>query len=784
MEVPRRVLQVDPDEAVRSRTAAAVRERTSFEYTGVSTVEEALSRVASENVDCVVTAARLDGSDGVDLLASIREDHESVAVVFCDDVSDPTVPARALNHDADGYVHRDGDDWPESLIERIHAAIRTRREREDHRRSSSILDSLFEQIPEHIHLYVKDEDGTHIRVTDTLFDADMLLGKSDYEVVGVPPSESETYQDDLHVIESGERLVEREERSPLYEKWLSTWKVPWHDGDDVVGLIGFTEDITERKRYEQRLEALTERFELAVEVTGVGVVDWDLNSRRVNFHGAARSILGLEQAETLSPSTLRDLVHPADVASIDRLLDADGDESDVEVEFRVTSEAGWRWVELTGECRTDETGVPERVIGIVTDTTERKERQRARKLQRRRITALHDVAVDLQHCETATAVCERTIDAADEVLQFDQCAIMLRSEERLPIEASSDGLDAAEIDSLGVTDGLAGQCLQTGTASVVADAQDDPVAKPRGPFRSVLSVPVGERGVFQAVSEAADQFDDDDLELAELLVTHTATALARLDREAALEQQTERLQTQNERLDRFASIVSHDLRNPLEVASGHLELVESDDDHLDRVAAMHERMDDLLDDLLTLAREGDRATDSEPVDLASVAERCWHSVETDGAALDVTGTLSLAADSSGLRQLLENLYRNAMEHGSTSPRSHAPEDAVEHGSTGHADADSSADSVEHSTTDEQSITIRVGPLEDGFFVEDDGPGIPPAIRDRIFEPGFSTGDDGTGYGLSIVSEIADAHGWSVSATESDSGGARFEITGADTDPVE
>ena len=92
--------------------------------------------------------------------------------------------------------------------------------------------------------------------------------------------------------------------------------------------------------------------------------------------------------------------------------------------------------------------------------------------------------------------------------------------------------------------------------------------------------------------------------------------------------------------------------------------------------------------------------------------------------------------------------------------------------------------MEHSTTDEQSITIRVGPLEDGFFVEDDGPGIPPAIRDRIFEPGFSTGDDGTGYGLSIVSEIADAHGWSVSATESDSGGARFEITGADTDPVE
>jgi PAS domain S-box-containing protein len=755
MGAPRRVLQVDPDEAVRSRTAAAVRERTSFEYTGVSTVEQGLLRADSEKLDCVVTAARLDDTDGVDLLASIREAHEGVAVVFCDAAADPTVPARALNHGADGYVHRDGEDWPEQLIERIHAAIRTRREHEDYRQASSILDSLFEQIPEHIHLYVKDEHGTHIRVTDTLFDADMLLGKPDYEVVGVPPSESETYQDDLHVIESGERLVEREGRSPLYEKWLSTWKVPWHDGVDVVGLIGFTEDITERKRYEQRLETLTERFELAVDVTGVGVVDWDLNSRSVNFHGAARAILGLEQREMLSPSTLRDRVHPDDVAAIDRLLDADGDDSDVEIEFRVTSETGWRWVELAGECRTDETGVPERVIGIVTGTTERKERQRARQLQRRRITALHDIAADLQHCGTATAVCERTIDAADDVLQFDQCAIMLRSGERLPIEASSDGLDAAEIESLGVTEGLAGQCFQEGTASVVPDVREDPVARPKGPFRSVLSVPVGERGVFQAVSAEADQFDDDDLELTELLVTHTATALARLDREAALEQQTERLQSQNERLDRFASIVSHDLRNPLEVARGHLELVESDDEHLDRVATMHERMDDLLGDLLTLAREGDRVADLEPIDLASVADRCWHSVETDGAALDVTGTLSFAADSSGLRQLLENLYRNAVEHGSTSPRSHAPEDAVEHGS--------------------ESVTIRVGPLEDGFFVEDDGPGIAPEIRDRIFDPGFSTDDDGTGYGLSIVSEIADAHGWRVSATESDSGGARFEI---------
>ena len=746
MSESRRLLQVDSDDVVREQTATVVREATAFEYEGVSTAQAALSRLSSSTFDCVVTAARLPERDGVALLDSIRAEHGDVAVVFCDDVSDPTVPASALNRGADGYVHRDDEDWPQELLERVHDAARTRRERRDHRRASSILDSLFEQVPEHIHLYVKDETGTHIRVTDTLFDADMLLGKPDYEVVGVPPGECETYQDDLEVIDTGERVVDREERSPLYEKWLSTWKVPWRDDGSVAGLIGFTEDITERKRYEQRLERLTERFELAVAVTGVGVVDWDLNSRDVNFHGAAAAILGLDDRAMLSPSTLRDQVHPEDVGAIDRLVDP-GDASEIDVEFRVPSAAGWRWVQLTGECRTDEAGVPERVIGIVADTTERKERQRARTRHRKRITALHDVAAALQHCDTKPAVCERTIEAADDVLAFDQCAIMLREGDRLPIEASSEGLDIDAIDPLAVDEGLAGQCFQQGSASTAPDIRENDIARYRDDCRSVLSVPVGEHGVFQAISAEVDHFDADDLELAELLLTHTATALTRLDRERELERQTDRLQRQNDRLDRFASIVSHDLRNPLEVARGHLDLSEADDEHLDRVAAMHERMDELLEDLLTLAREGDRMTDTERIELESLAAQCWQSVETDGATLDVAGTLSFGADPSGVQQLLENLYRNSVEHAATA--------------------------------DDSSVTIRVGPLEDGFFIEDDGPGIAPEIRDRIFEPGFSTDETGTGYGLSIVAEIAESHDWTISVGESDDGGGRFEITGVD-----
>jgi signal transduction histidine kinase len=74
----------------------------------------------------------------------------------------------------------------------------------------------------------------------------------------------------------------------------------------------------------------------------------------------------------------------------------------------------------------------------------------------------------------------------------------------------------------------------------------------------------------------------------------------------------------------------------------------------------------------------------------------------------------------------------------------------------------------------------VGALPDGFYVEDDGPGIPPDERDDVLKSGFTTSDEGTGFGLAIVCQIADAHDWSVEIVEGSEGGARFEFHGAKT----
>ena len=270
-----------------------------------------------------------------------------------------------------------------------------------------------------------------------------------------------------------------------------------------------------------------------------------------------------------------------------------------------------------------------------------------------------------------------------------------------------------------------------------------------------------------------------------------------------------RLERQNERLEKFVSVVSHDLRNPLSVAMGNLELAneEHDDPRLADAADAVDRMDALIDDLLTLAREGEHVSEVETVDLGAVAEDCWEGVDAGGATLETGAAPEIEADRSRVRQLLSNLLRNAVEHGSTSPPSHAqedagsenasepsvahvPEDAVEHGSTS-PPSQAREDTVEHSSTSSRpeaddpvehggrNVTVTVGDLADGFHVSDDGPGIPDEERDRVFESGYTTAREGTGFGLSIVAEIVEAHDWEVRATESADGGARFEVTGVE-----
>ena len=283
---------------------------------------------------------------------------------------------------------------------------------------------------------------------------------------------------------------------------------------------------------------------------------------------------------------------------------------------------------------------------------------------------------------------------------------------------------------LGVDDDIVGERIQDTLASVpnavsayesVTDGQDS----------ETRDLSVGDREVRIESSPLVDRRGE---------VVGYALIVVDLTEERAREAE---LQRRNEQLDRFVGVVSHDLRNPLQVASGRLDLArrDGDEEHFDAIERSHDRMERLIEDLLAIARQ-DEALDRERAAVGAVAESAWSHVETGEATLELAVEgVTVEADPDRLSQLFENCFRNSIEHGGA----------------------------------DVTITVEELPERQGFTVADDGPGFDGADAAKVFEDGYTTSRDGTGFGLSIVAEIATQHGWSVSAGDAAGGGARIEV---------
>ncbi|MFB6132147.1 MAG: GAF domain-containing protein [Halanaeroarchaeum sp.] len=389
---------------------------------------------------------------------------------------------------------------------------------------------------------------------------------------------------------------------------------------------------------------------------------------------------------------------------------------------------------------------------VALDRIAREERLRSREAaleaQKNTIDALHDIGTAIVTSDAADAVYDLVVEAAETILEFDVALADAAEGDALVLKAVSSELQAAEHTErtpIDADDNLAARAYRTGEPSVVDDLRTHDSTQAETTFRSALTIPIGDHGVFQSLAREPAAYDESDRRLTELLVAYAEERLTQLATERQLRERTAALQRQNDRLEEFASVVSHDLRNPLNVAQGRLALAreETHNEHLDEAADAVDRSLALIDDLLTLAREGTEIGTLETVDLEAVATACWGVTDAASATFQVAETATITADRSRLKQLLENLFRNAIEHGG------------------------------------EDVTVTLGTLETGFYVEDDGPGIPASMRETLFEMGASTGADGLGLGLNIVRQIVEAHGWAITATESAAGGARFEITGVE-----
>ncbi|QSG04485.1 Signal transduction histidine kinase [Halapricum desulfuricans] len=437
--------------------------------------------------------------------------------------------------------------------------------------------------------------------------------------------------------------------------------------------------------------------------------------------GLTRSqIAGLTDYDILDPETARQTYRE------EQALLASG-EPDVErIEHYVDEQGRDRWVSITKAPRYDEAGEPIGIVGSSRDVTDEKRKEYM-------VREVHAATERLVRMESKAEIGRAAMRLTDDIPVVSRIQVVL--------EDSADGLEPLSIDGgdslFGTYRGRFEQVIETGQPRYLTTEGGATEEFTDEQGISVAVLPIEGHGALGFAADA-DTFTEFGIDLANILASSLAAALDRADRERELARQ-------NERLEEFASIVSHDLRNPLHVASASAELLaeETDSEHVERIDNALDRMGHLIEALLMLARRGRIVGEPEPVGLDAAARDAWCVVETPDAELVVGDAPTVVADRERLTELLENLFRNAIDHG------------------------------------RPDATVRVGIHDGGFYVADDGQGIEPDVREKVFEMGYSQAPDGTGYGLYIVSTIAQAHGWSVSVTDSEAGGARFEFDGVE-----
>jgi len=151
----------------------------------------------------------------------------------------------------------------EGVVLDVTETERRRRELDD---DAELLEAIFEHIP--IHVFVKDREGRHVHRSDYLEFPETVIGKRDIDVDFInEESARAAYEDDMRVIEAGATVLDQEEHYPAIGEWDLTSKVPLYDEDgEVMGLLGATRRITERKRAEQELRRKTERLDSFADV--------------------------------------------------------------------------------------------------------------------------------------------------------------------------------------------------------------------------------------------------------------------------------------------------------------------------------------------------------------------------------------------------------------------------------------------------------------------------------------------------------------------------------------
>ena len=601
-------------------------------------------------------------------------------------------------------------EWVRYELER-HQRERDLRERTEH------LRALIETTPECIKTVAAD--GTLLQMNDA--GLEMVEAPSESAVTGENVYDLIAPEDRDRFRAFNERICRGENGTLEFDiigledtrRHMETHAAPLIRPDGTTVQVALTRDITEQKERERKLdETITElqeseeRLHLALEAGEMGTWDLDLRTGEAPVRSPQHDrIFGYEDPlDEWSFEKLLDHVHPDDRERVKQRFEEAFETGTWDFECWITGANGeHRAISAQGEFSYDSDGDPIRAVGVVQDVTDRKERERRLEESERRYRTL--------------------------VENFPNGSVALFDETYTYTAAGGALLDDLGHDP----DDVVGTKIYDRYPEVVLDQLEPHFRAVFDGDANRFEVDLGDRDLVAytlPVRNADDEID------AGMLVVQDVTER---------KESEQRLQEQNERLESFASMLAHELRNPVTVGQIYTKQLPADGDAeaVDYIAEAFDRIEDMIDVMLVLTRGQEAVDERTPVALSAVTREAWTDVDTPEAVVDIATDQIIQADEMYIRHLFRNLFENAVEHGGA------------------------------------DVTVEVGELPDGdgFYVADDGPGIPVEKRDRVFDEGFTTAGDngGTGLGLAFVQKLAEVYEWDLSATESESGGARFEF---------
>jgi PAS domain S-box-containing protein len=621
------------------------------------------------------------------------------------------------------------------------------------------------------------------------------------------PDQTGAVREAIEQVEAGEPadLEARLQTASGAEKWVHLHGSPKQTDGEVTEVIGSVQDITERRQLETQLrhnvDSLRELYRLSADTT-LSFADriervLELTCDRLGLSYGFLTTIEDERVEIIATHGDHEQLQPGHTVPLSNTYCRKTIQQDSLLAVKNAPEADWTtdstYQEYGFDCYLGgAVSVDGRLYGTLcfadnnpqdrsfTDTelaftevlTKWVSYQLERQSAESKLRQLQETTQAFLTADDESAVAALAMDAATDILELPLTGLWYHDSTNDTLCPVAQTGEAAE--QLGSQpqfesgEGLIWNAFGTDSVIMADDIQSEPDRYNKDTsIKSEIIVPMQSYGVLMTASLEQRSFSDLEVDLLRILAASVSAAMVRVDREAELKQQ-------NEQLSEFTSYVSHDLRNPLSVAQGYVDQVKQTEniDKLEEVIRAHDRMKTLIEDMLLLARKGDIIGLVGSTHVEAVAQWAWEAVDSGDAEFTVTGELTINADASRLQQVFENLFRNSVEHGSTKNRTQSG-DSVEHGST-----DSQRDSYADDSPEQggSTLTVAVECHEDRIIVTDDGPGFdgepPPLSTD--------THESESGLGLSIVTEIVEAHGWEITAQNGDPTGCRFEITGFET----